>query len=256
MMETTAETPRFRFRLVPTLVVIVLGLGLPILAAMLAQTTIAGLHLPVTPGDNPPWLFVHHTYQLALALIAIAVMKRFVPADYGLHRPRGKSYFGAAIAWGLFFGVLMTVVDYFPQLLAHTIPKLDYPLTTPNVLGWLGFEGIYVGPTEEIPYRALLVTYLAATMPGRVRLFGFTMNAAGIVVALIFALAHAASFATETWPLALGQQLYAFALGVFYAYWLEKSRSVVAPAIGHNVSDVTEFALLFAWIAWGAALHL
>jgi len=44
--------------------------------------------------------------------------------------------------------------------------------------------------------------------------------------------------------------LYAFALGVLYAYWLEKSQSVVAPIVGHNVSDVVEYGLLFLWIGF------
>ena len=247
--EPIAGAPPFRFRPVPILVVVLLGFGLPILAAILAQAAIRVLRLSITPGDNAPWLYAHHTAQLLLALIAIVVVKRFVPGDYGLHLPRGKTYVRAAILWGLFFGVLMTVVDYFPQILAHTAPKLDYRLTPFNVLAWLGFKGVYVGPTEEIPFRSLLVTYLAATMPGRIRLFRFDMAAAGVIVALIFALAHASSFANEPWPFALGQQIYAFALGVLYAYWLEKSRSVLAPAIGHNVSDVTEYALLFAMVA-------
>lgn len=204
--------------------------------------------MPSPTGPTLPWLYSHHAFQLAFALLAIAVFKRIVPADYGLHRPRAKTYVRPAVLWGAFFGVLMTVVDYAPQLLAHTVPILDYPLTPANVSGWLFFEGVYVGPTEEIPFRALLVTYLAATMPGRLRLGRFEMNGAGVLVALLFALLHATSFWAEPWPLALGQQVYAFALGVLYAYWLEKSGSVLAPIIGHNVSDVVEYALLFAWV--------
>src|SRR5260221_2783761 len=129
----------------------------------------------------------------------------------------------------------MTLVDYAPQIIAHTVPKLDYPLDAKNVGGWLFFEGVYVGPTEEIPFRALMVTYLATAMPGRLAIGRFNMNWAGIIVAVIFALMHAANFFTRDWQLAVGQQLYAFALGVLYAYWLEKSKSIVAPIVGHNV---------------------
>jgi membrane protease YdiL (CAAX protease family) len=74
------------------------------------------------------------------------------------------------------------------------------------------------------------------------------MNWAGIIVAIMFALLHATNFETRHFAEALGQQLYAFALGVLYAYWLEKSRSIIAPIIGHNASDVTEYAILFAWV--------
>lgn len=238
-----------RLKLGPLAVVVVLGIGLPYLAAACAVLSSRFFDTPSPQGPTLPWLYAHHAFQFLLALIAIAIVKRFVPADYGLHWPREKTYIGAAVLWGVFFGVLMTLVDYAPQLLARTTPMLDYPLTAPNVWGWLVFEGVYVGPTEEVPFRALLVTYLAATMPGRLRLGRLEMNWAGVIVALLFALAHATNFMSRPWPLALGQQLYAFALGVLYAYWLEKSRSVVAPAIGHNVGDVVEYGILFLWVA-------
>lgn len=237
-----------RLKVLPLLVVAALGFGLPYLAAYAAFFSSRLFHTPSPHGATLPWLYMQHGFQLVFGLIAIAVLKWLVPGDYGLHPPRGKTYIGAAILWGLFFGVLMTVVDYAPHLLAGTKPDLGFPLNAPNVSGWLFFEGVYVGPTEEIPFRALLVTYLAMTMPGTLRIGRFQMNWAGIIVALIFALLHATNFSLRAWPLALGQQIYAFALGVLYAYWLEKSRSVVAPIIGHNVGDFVEYAIAILWV--------
>jgi hypothetical protein len=250
-MIPTTDRQRLKLKPVPLLVTAALGLGIPFLAALAAQLSSRVLHTASPHGNFLAWLYIHHGFQLLFALVAIAIIRRFVPADYGLHRPRGKTYLGPAILWGVVFGILMTLVDYAPQLWAHTTPSLDYPLTQRNVVGWLFFEGVYVGPTEEIPFRALLVTYLAATMPGRVRLFRFEMNWAGVIVALLFALLHASNFATRPWAQALGQQVYAFVLGVMYAYWLEKSKSVVAPAVGHNVGDGVEYCILFAWVALG-----
>lgn len=251
-MTLTAEAGRdsgLRLKLVPILVVAALGFGLPYLAGYAAFFSSKWLHTPSPHGATLPWLYAQHAFQLIVALIAIAITKRFVPADYGLHLPRGKTYIGAAVLWGLIFGVLMTLVDYAPQLLAGTRPDLGFPLTGPNVSGWLFFEGVYVGPTEEIPFRALLVTYLAATMPGKLHIGRYNMNWAGVIVALIFALLHAGNFSLRAWPLALGQQIYAFALGVLYAYWLEKSQSIVAPIVGHNIGDVAEYAIVIAWAA-------
>jgi uncharacterized protein len=37
---------------------------------------------------------------------------------------------------------------------------------------------------------------------------------------------------------------------VLYAYWPEKSGSVLAPIVGHNVSDGVEYAILFCWVAF------
>jgi membrane protease YdiL (CAAX protease family) len=245
---TASSDLHFRLKLVPLLVVAALGFTLPYAAAFAAVLCSKWFHTPSPQGPTLAWLYIHHAFQLAFALVVIVIVKRFVPADYGLHAPRGKTYIGQAVLWGTFFGVLMTAVDYAPQLIAHTKPMLGYPLSRANVGGWLFFEGVYVGPTEEIPFRSLLVTYLAATMPGKLKLGRFDMNWAGIIVAVIFALLHAANFDTRAWPLALGQQIYAFALGVLYAYWLEKSQSIVAPIIGHNVGDVVEYAIVFAWV--------
>ncbi len=232
------------------LVVAALAVGVPYLAAYFAFLSSKVFRTPSPQGPTLQWLYMQHALQLLIALAAIAVVKRLVPADYGLHRPRGKTYIFPAILWGALFGILMTVVDYAPQLIAHSKPELDYPLTRSNVLGWLFFEGVYGGPTEEIPFRALLVTYLAATMPGTLRVGRFEMNWAGVIVAVLFALLHATNFAVRAWPLALGQQVYAFMLGVLYAYWLEKSKSVVAPSIGHNVGDFVEYAIVFCWVAF------
>jgi uncharacterized protein len=246
--ETPIEPP-FRIKIVPILITIALGIAVPYIAAYGAFFSSKIFHTPSPIGPLLPWLYVQHGFQLLVALIVIAVLKfRMVPADYGLHWPHGKTYIWPAILWGTFFGVLMTVVDYAPELLAHTKPNPGFPLISANIWGWTFFEGIYVGPTEEIPFRALLVTYLAATMPGKLHIGRFNMNWAGIIVAVIFALLHAGNFNTRHWPQALGQQCYAFALGILYAYWLEKSKSVVAPIIGHNFSDVVEYLILFAWL--------
>jgi membrane protease YdiL (CAAX protease family) len=146
----------------------------------------------------------------------------------------------------------MTGVDYAPELLAGTHPKLDYALTPGNVAGWLVFEGIWVGPTEEIPFRSLLVAYLAATMPGQMRLGRFSVSRAGVIVALLFCLAHLESFWSRPWPLALGQQLYAFALGVLYAWLLERSKSIFAAIACHNAGDFVEYAIVMLWVALAA----
>lgn len=244
------ETPRLRLKLIPLLVTVALALGVPIAGGMMAAGALRVLHLPIKPGANLSWLYLQHAGQLIVALLVIAILKyRFVPADYGLHLPRAKSYVWPAILWGVFFGVLMTAVDYAPQLITHAgVNSRAAASSAASFWGWTFFEGIYVGPTEEIPFRALLVTYLVATMPGKLRLGRFEMSWAGVIVAAMFALLHATNFATRAWPLALGQQLYAFALGVFYAYWLEKSRSVLASSIGHNVGDVVEYLIAFAWL--------
>ena len=183
--DIVSDEPRFRLKIVPLIVTAALGYGVPIAGAYAAFYAIKLFHLAIEPGGNLGWLYMQHAGQLVVALLVIAALKyTILPADYGLHWPRGKTYIWPAILWGTFFGVLMTVVDYAPQLIAHTKPDPGFPLTPGNIWGWTFFEGVYVGPTEEIPFRALLVTYLAATMPGKLRMGRFNMNWAGIIVSV------------------------------------------------------------------------
>lgn len=234
-----------KFRLEPIVLVLVLGLAIPYLAAIAGVLSSRWLHTPSPQGELLPWLYVHHAFQLAFALAAIAIVKRFRPFDAGLRWPPGKTYILPAVLWGTFFGVLMLLVDHAPDLFARRVPDLGFPYTRQNVAGWLFFEGVYVGPTEEIPFRSLLVGYLMAAMPARLRVGRYEMSWAGVIVAAIFALAHAQNLVTHPSWAAFGQQVYAVALGILYAYWFEKSRSIVAPIVGHNVSDFVEDGIVF-----------
>lgn len=238
-----------RFRPLPILVIVVLGLLLPTAGGLVAGS--AARYVPPEVIKEKPWvlMYVGHSVELVLALLGIVVMKRFIPGHYGLQWPPGKTYVAAAVGWGVFFGVLMTVVDHGPTIAARVAPSGPYALTAVNILGWLSFEGLFVGFPEEVVFRGLLVTYLMAKFPGRVVFFGYDMHVAGVVVALVFALAHVGNFWIRPFGIALGQQLYAFALGVLYAYWFEKSQSLVAPIIGHNLSDGVEYALVFLMVA-------
>src|SRR6266853_1206900 len=193
-----------------------------------------------------PWiaLYANHLVQLLVALLLIGWLSKGRFAEYGLQWPKGKSYVVAAIAWGAFFGILMTVVDYFPQILArHALG--DLPLTALNLAGWLSFEGFFVGFSEEIPFRGLLQTFLMKRSSGRIRFLKFDMHVAGVILAVLFALAHVSNFWERPFWFALGQQGYAFALAILYAYWYEKSGSLLASIVGNNVGDVVEYALMF-----------
>ena len=194
-----------------------------------------------------PWLalFASHAVMLVIALALIAWLSKGRLSEYGLQWPEGKTYVISALGWGTIFGVLMTVVDYFPQILKHLPPPEHLSLAPTSVGARLFFQWIFVGPTEEIPFRGLLQTFLMQRTAGRVRFLKYEMHVAGVILALLFAIAHISSFWAESFWLALGQQIYAFALGILYAYWREKSGSLLAPIIGHNVSDGVEYVLMF-----------
>src|SRR5262249_34027539 len=104
--------------------------------------------------------------------------------------------------------------------------------------------GVFVSLSEEMLFRALLVSFLAAAMPGKWRVAGADMNVAGVVVAIVYALC-----AMTIFPLAWASVAYALvllAMGILFAYWLEKSRSIVAPVIGHATAAIVGYLALVA----------
>ena len=231
------------------LIAILLGFGLPALAQLIVEVVQHFVPLPDRPAN--PWMEYYYVgaAQLVLTLIAIAVMKGLVKGDYGLHMPRGDSYVAPAIFWGLVIGVAMTLVDFAPQIAAHQAPSRPYELTPLNIVGWLSYRGGFLGIADETLYRGLLVTYLAAAIPGRVSFLRLQMNAVGVIVALIMAIPYLGGFVGHPFGIAIAAILYIFAQGVFFAYWFEKSGSLLAPVIGHNVCYGVYQALIFAMAA-------
>ena len=216
-----------------------MGAALPIGSAFATMGVVRLFHLSPPKSSGLLFLYIQHGLMLVMALVAIATVNYWmVPADYGLHLPRGKSYILPAILWGVGFATIIAAGSSWLDLILHikhASSSISY--THKHAWGWAVFEGLYVGPTEEIPFRGLLVTYLAVTMPGKLRIGRFNMNWAGIIVALLFALAHIGSFWLESFVDALIQQGYAFAWGVLCAYWLEKSESILAAIVAHNIAD-------------------
>jgi hypothetical protein len=240
----------FRLKIWPIIVTIFLGLFIPLLGAV---TVLVAQHFNMlVERPSMPWVnyYYQHIAQLIFTLLFVLFFKMFLRADYGFHRPAGKSYVPSAIVWGILFGVVMTVVDWWPQIAVHKPPPGAYDLNTLNVAGWLSFEGLFSGTSEEPLFRGLLVTFLLATMPGRARLGRYEMGMGGVIAAFIFALAHFGSFFISPFFQAAGQSVYAFALGVLYAFWFEKSKSLLAPIVGHNISNLVEYLLIFAMVAY------
>jgi hypothetical protein len=240
-----------RLKAFPIIVTFCVGYGLPLIAKTITYIISGAIPLPGDPQYEWASYYYGHAVQLALTLFAISFARRFVRADFGPHMPYGKSYVGWAIIWSVLLGALSTAVDWLPQIIAHQAPDGPYSLDPVNMAGWLSFEGLFSGPTEEPLYRGLLVTYMMTAIPGRYGLGRYAMSAGGVVVAAIMALEYLFNFIIHPWYIAAAQVLCVFALGVLFAYWFEKSKSLLAPVIGQNVSAFTKYALIFAMVsAW------
>jgi hypothetical protein len=221
------------------------GIPLWIVDTLSNYVPLPGIHGPLGSAIAP------HIVMLLLALGAIYALRRRLPQiDFGLVLPKGRSYIATAIILGLFAGIVMALVDNASSLISHSVPRgydTGYGVGVSSMPGWLLYYGLLVGPTEEVPFRGLVLTYLMMSMPGRVRFRGFEMKGAGVVLAAIFTIGFGFYALISNYLLvAIGQMLYVFFGTLALAYWFEKSRSLLAPVVGHSVASVTWQALTFA----------
>ena len=196
--------------------------------------------------------FLSHIALLLTALAFIAILQPFFPGSFGLLLPRrGVGHVWPALWVGAFFGILMLCVDYYPSLIHWTAPPGPYATNPANVVPWLLMQGLVVGITEETVFRGLFLGYLLSRISYRVRIGSFQVSTAGILIAVIFSLAHAQAFWQTSFISALGQQIYAIAIGVFCAYLFEQSGSLLAPALAHSAGDFVEWTCCFVMTALG-----
>jgi uncharacterized protein len=254
VLPESASKPRWfswhgpRLRILPILLVIALGFAIVAASFIAARAILLHLDGSLVPRVWP-LLIVAEIFELLLALLGITIARRWLPrAEFGTRWPRDRTLVGTAVVWGFVFGLIMLLSDHGAHLVRGVAPASPAQ-TAIDIAGWLAFELLLVGVCEETLFRGFLLGVLEALSPSRVRFGSFSTSTAGITIAALFALAHASNFATDPWPVALGQQMYALARGILYVWLRERSGSLLAPIVTHSLSDFTETGLVFVLAA-------
>jgi len=183
-------------------------------------------------------LSIHHLILMEIALAIILIMRIGIQADFGFQwgdRKMGFRYF-------LLFTATIAVIamGYHALLRALGQPiSYDYPLTTRNILGTLGFQLFLTGTSEEILYRALPVTLIIFA-------FGKSVSISKHVtweVVLASFLFTAAHIHWTISPFSISELnifglVYAFAMGILNGVVYQKTRSILYPMLMHSVSNV------------------
>lgn len=200
------------------------------------------------------WLTMHHLIQAALVfgIMLLPFWKRPL-STWGINLQNTHQTLVIikqfAIGW-IFFASLYTVISSWAS---GWPPFLAFDLNTKNIAQYLIFESIVVGISEELLFRGLIYQILHSFFTTQFRIFGQPISSAGILAAIIFALAH---ISLEFFPFAVtsfdGMQVFiAFALGIFYAMIIEKTGSLFGAILAHNISDGWLAVLYLCLRYWG-----
>ncbi|TVQ98362.1 MAG: CPBP family intramembrane metalloprotease [Spirochaetaceae bacterium] len=190
----------------------------------------------IDPDGAFAWFSVHHIVQAAVILLAIALIRRSRPIDFHLglgNREAGLRYLRRFLP----FFALYTAGAFITVIAIGNFQPFHLPMTARNIAGYLGFQLLLSGPSEEIIFRAFAITLFSRWVTAR-RLHP-RVSVATLFAAVVFGLAHvyitfnpfAASWSST-------QVIYATALGYFYGDCYEQSGSVVYPMIMHSYTNV------------------
>jgi membrane protease YdiL (CAAX protease family) len=216
----------------------VILLGVPKLSGAIAD--LFNYHA-IDPDGSYVWISVHHIVQALIFIFIIYAINKIKPLDFGFgwgDKAVGKKY---VLRFTLIFGA-GSIVNYIIAILAGSFQPFQYPLTFTNIFGYLGFQLLLSGPSEELIFRAFAITMLALVVKGR--FFKGKVSYANIIAAVIFGLAHVSfSFAPFALDYTLYQVILAFSLGIFYGDCFEKSGSMFYPMMMHSISNIIMVSL-------------
>jgi uncharacterized protein len=222
-------------------------LGVPRLAALTADQFD---YAAIDPDGAFAWLSVRHIAQGLIFLVLIVIISRLSGIQFGFGwGDRQVGWLYVRIFALVFLGYM--VVSLIIVFLTRSFQGFQYPLTTRNIIGHLGFQALLTGPSEELIFRAFAMTMLSLMITGSVvsggsgfgrgilKIFGSEISIVNLIAAVIFGLAHIRfTFFPFSATYSMGQVIYATMLGLIYGVCYERSGSVVYPMMMHSISNV------------------
>ena len=216
------------------LVVTILLLGIPILSGYIADT----FNLSVIDPDGVfLWISIHHIFQMLIFLVLIFFIKKVKPElDFGFNFKEKKKGFKYVFIFIIGF-LIYTAIGFLITYLNGGFVPYQHDLNLRNIFGYLGFQLLLSGPSEEILFRAFGITILGLVF--KKRIFKNKLSISNLMAAVIFGLAHIGIyFSPFELRYDIFQLIYAFGLGLIYGDCYEKTGSVIYPMMIHSISNV------------------
>jgi uncharacterized protein len=237
---------RFMIKPLGVLCAAVLLLVIPIIAGQIANLfSLQG----IDPDGVFAWISIHHIAQAVLFIPLFLLLKFFkkdVKYQLGLGDVRrGLKY--VLIFTGIF--IIYTLIGFTIIMLTDSFVSYDFRLNPTNVIGYLSFQLLLSGPSEELIFRAFAITLLSLIYP--MRIIKGKVSVSNLLAAVIFGLAHVGIWLSPfRLTYSLMQVIYAFALGLVYGDCYEKTGSVLYPMMIHSISNVIAVSATMIITAW------
>src|SRR5690606_38722701 len=125
--------------------------------------------------------------------------------------------------------IVIVVTLTFHLLLTYALGGSSYDTEE------LWFQGLMPGLDEEPMFRGILLYFLTlALISSRINLLGAHLNLAGLLLVIVFGLAHGLQFAGGAWNFSAVSILITGLYGFVLLWIRERTGSLVFPIVAHN----------------------
>lgn len=186
------------------------------------------------------WDIVHHTVQMLPPLLIMLLCISRVPlAVWGITFRPWKQNRALILKFCIGFLICFPLGKGVFLFLSGSEWVLDFDPQLKSAWSVIAFRLVLPGISEELLFRAFPMTLLLMTWKAEVSLGTLEIPVAGIITALLFAVAHV-GFDLVPFQITYynsGQLFFALIFGMAYATVFYKTKSILVPICMHNCID-------------------
>ncbi len=197
------------------------------------------LYKGIDPEDAFMYLFLHHIFQGIFFLLLIALACRLMRRkwrDFGFNLNAYRFSLLYSLCFLLFWTALQFTLGYL-MVRNGSVFDMSYTLNARNFTGYFLFEILLSGSSEELFFRAFIISITSALLKDIYQKQRWADITAIMISTLLFMVGH---IQFELFPFRityfdLMQQLTVVACSLAYGVVFLKTKSLLAPILIHNL---------------------
>jgi membrane protease YdiL (CAAX protease family) len=176
-----------------------------------------------------------HVPQFLIPFIIILYITKGRPRNYGFNLKEDPPEFShkRMLYIGLCSGLLMSF-KYIIQIVRGVPIDVPQPVTLMNFFGYMTFQWIVVGLSEETMFRGLIQTYLMKNLEGSVIVVGHELHVGTVIAGIFWGIFHLINVLCMPLSSALFTVVVTVPIGLVMGYAYQRTGSLFTTVIVHN----------------------
>ena len=183
------------------------------------------------------WIFADlvHVPQFLIPFIIILYITKGRPSQYGFNLKQEKPEFThrRMLMIGLLSGLLMSI-KYLIKIVNGSPLDIPQPVTPTNIFGYMTFQWIIVGLSEETMFRGLIQTYLMENLEGEINMAGHRLHVGTVIAAIFWGGFHIINALNMPLSAALFTVVITTPIGLLIGYAYQRTSSLLTTILVHN----------------------